>query len=181
MRISSGRKTLMLVGILVISGAAFVYFDPLGLDLLGLQQHAVVTKPAPAPHPAVPAVHPLQPAAHPPIPAPQPAVVPAHVAASSVLPSGAGAPQAMNAAHPPVIVQHAAVPAATASTVVPVAPAAAPAAAPAEVAQLPAQPAKPARAAKKPAPVKPMIPKDADLRHCLDLESDAAIAKCAGE
>jgi hypothetical protein len=28
---------------------------------------------------------------------------------------------------------------------------------------------------------KPVIPKDADLRHCLELETDAAIAKCAGE
>ena len=170
MRISSGRKTLMLVGILVISGAAFVYFDPLGLDLLGLQQHAVAMKPVPAPHPAAPAS--------------KPAVVPAHVAAvSSVAFSGAGAPQQMNAAHPPVIVQHAAVPAATPPTAVPVAPATAPVAASAEVAQpaTPAKPAKKAAPAKPATPVKTKIPRDADLRHCLDLESDAAIAKCAGE
>jgi hypothetical protein len=34
---------------------------------------------------------------------------------------------------------------------------------------------------KKSTAGKPVIPKDADLRHCLELESDAAIAKCAGE
>lgn len=166
MRISSGRKTLMLVGILVISGAAFVYFDPLGLDLLGLQQHAVVTKPAPAPHPSALAA--------------KTTVAPVQ-AAASVAPSGAfstaSAPQAISPAHPPVIVQHAVVPATTPSTAVPVAPATAPA----EVAQPTAPPAKPARTAMKAAPVKPRAPKDADLRHCLDLENDAAIAKCAGE
>ena len=171
MRISSGRKTLLLVGILAVCGAAFLYLDPLELDLLGLQQHAVVTKPAPAPHPAAPAAHPLAPAT---------AAAPANVAASSVLPFGAGAPQAMNAAHPTVVVQHASVPAETPSTAVPVTPATAPVAAPAEVAQ-PATPAKPVKTAKKTAPAKRSIPRDADLRHCLDLDTDAAIAKCAGE
>lgn len=46
------------------------------------------------------------------------------------------------------------------------------------------QPPKSAKAIKtksKPVPAKPNFPKDADLRHCLDLETDAAIAKCAGE
>ncbi|HEY8888099.1 MAG TPA: hypothetical protein VIM35_06410 [Gallionella sp.] len=33
----------------------------------------------------------------------------------------------------------------------------------------------------KPAIDKPMRSKNLDLRHCLELETDAAIAKCAGE
>lgn len=33
----------------------------------------------------------------------------------------------------------------------------------------------------KPAKAKPARSKSLDLRHCLDLETDAAIAKCAGE
>jgi hypothetical protein len=40
---------------------------------------------------------------------------------------------------------------------------------------------KEAKSARKPAPAKPVRPKNLDLRHCLDLEDNAAIAKCAGE
>jgi len=43
------------------------------------------------------------------------------------------------------------------------------------------EPSKMTKAGSKPAIDKPMRPKNLDLRHCLELETDAAIAKCAGE
>lgn len=43
------------------------------------------------------------------------------------------------------------------------------------------QPAAKTTAPAKPAEAKPPRSKTLDLRHCLDLENDAAIAKCAGE
>lgn len=46
--------------------------------------------------------------------------------------------------------------------------------APVQEPQPEAKPAAPAKA-------KPPRPKNLDLRHCLDMETDAAIAKCAGE
>ncbi len=71
-------------------------------------------------------------------------------------------------------IQTPAQPAAPASAVPPV-PTAKPAA--------PAPVQEPQSEAKPPAPAqeKPPRSKNLDLRHCLDLESDAAIAKCAGE
>ena len=42
-------------------------------------------------------------------------------------------------------------------------------------------PAREAQPAPKPAKAKPPHPKNLDLRHCLDLKTDAEIAKCAGE
>ena len=51
-------KKVFLLGLLVLVGAgAFVYLDPMDLDLLGLKQEQVVAKPAVAPkHPAAPHV-----------------------------------------------------------------------------------------------------------------------------
>lgn len=43
------------------------------------------------------------------------------------------------------------------------------------------QPAAKPTAPAKPAEAKPPRSKTLDLRHCLDMENDAAIAKCAGE
>ncbi|BBJ00335.1 hypothetical protein FGKAn22_20270 [Ferrigenium kumadai] len=59
----------------------------------------------------------------------------------------------------------------------PAAPASAVPPAPAQAAQPAAKPLAPAKHAKAKKP----RPKNLDLRHCLDLETDAAIAKCAGE
>lgn len=60
MYISSGQK-LAILGVLLVGGtAAFVYLDPLDLDLLGLNPAPVATPAAPprpaAPKPATPAV-----------------------------------------------------------------------------------------------------------------------------
>jgi hypothetical protein len=44
-----------------------------------------------------------------------------------------------------------------------------------------AQKSLPAPKASAPARAKPPRPKNLDLRHCLNLETDAEIAKCAGE
>lgn len=59
----------------------------------------------------------------------------------------------------------------------PAAPASAVPPAPVQAPQPAAKPTAPA----KPAEAKPPRSKTLDLRHCLDLENDAAIAKCAGE
>lgn len=46
MSIKSRRKTWILAGVLVIiGGAAFVYFDPMDMDLLGLNKSSVVVQP----------------------------------------------------------------------------------------------------------------------------------------
>ncbi|HSM99359.1 MAG TPA: hypothetical protein VLS47_10135 [Gallionella sp.] len=142
MSITSVQKTWILVGVLVIAGgAAFVYFDPMDLDLLGLKTSAPVV---------------VQPAA-PARAAPKAAVAPvkAPVAAAPV----ASAPAAPVAAPPQ--------PAPVATTP------------PVEAFEPTMQPA------MKPAPVmtagKPERPRNLDLRHCLELETNAAIAKCAGE
>lgn len=72
---------------------------------------------------------------------------------------------------------HAAQPAAPASAVPPVTAAKS---APPAAAQEP-QPASKPSTPGKPATAKPPRSKSLDLRHCLDMETDAAIAKCAGE
>ena len=156
----SGRKIWVFIGILVIIGsAAFVFFDPLDLDLLGLKQTSVVVKHVPVSPAAVPA-------AKPPASAPKAAVAPVQANVPAA-PAQAMAP----AATPPV-------------------------AAPAQALQPPLKLAKTIKTAKttsqsgqtaskptasKPANDKPERAKNLDLRHCLELETDAAIAKCAGE
>ncbi len=166
---SSVQKTSLLVGILVIIGVgAFVYFDPMDLNLQGLKQKpaaaapksaiaptrtkASVAVPRPAPSPA--------PAATSPAAAPKVAAAPtqakAPAAATPPAPSPTAAPAATPAAAPPV-------------------------AAAAQVPQQPMKLSKVTMTASKPAIDKPTRAKNQDLRHCLDLETDAAIAKCAGE
>ncbi|MGA8862503.1 MAG: hypothetical protein WBM09_03790 [Gallionella sp.] len=101
-------------------------------------------------------------------PEPVPVVVkpaPPHVAAPAPKP----------AAPKPV----AAMPAATTETAKPVA--TEPAMAPAQAPLLPVKSSQTNRTTSKPAVDKPVRPKNLDLRHCLDLKTDAEIAKCAGE
>ena len=149
------RKVLLLVGMLVILAAgAFVYLDPMDLNLLGLKQEPAV------------ATHPAAPAAHPPAAAPMAVVAPPHAAPVAA---------AVHAPAPPV----AAISAAASETEEPAA--AKPAAAPIHSPLPPMKPSKMTKADSKPAIDKPMRPKNLDLRHCLELETDAAIAKCAGE
>lgn len=180
-------RNLVLVGILVIAGgAAFVYFDPLDLDLLGLKKETVVAKPAPA-RAATPAAHPPKPpvtTAQAQAPAAPPAAIPAPAAAPSVpaAQSPAAAPKAA------VATSQAPAPAATPvvppAAAIPAAPLAAPV--PDQAMQPPLKLSSSIKSGKNPQPdkpqsEKPVRPKDQDLRHCLELETDAAIAKCAGE
>jgi len=147
-----GRKVWLLVGLLAILAAgAFVYLDPMDLDLLGLKQATVVAIPAAKKQTTVPVVR------HPAVP--RKAAAELHAKAPApipLLPAPAGAKPALTP------------PQATSTAVPPVAPV------------VPALPL-----VIKPAPVKakskPARPKNLDLRHCLKLETDAAIAKCAGE
>jgi len=164
------RKILLLVGILVIAGgAAFAYFDPLELDLLGLKPGKVVVQPVAKPGAAVPAAGPgvAAPAAQAPAAVPKPAAAPAPVIAPAA-PTSTAAPAATpdQAAQTPLKLSTSIKSAKTKSTSV-------------EAAAMPDATVK--TTSTKPGPRKPVFPKDADLRHCLELETDAAIAKCAGE
>ena len=146
-----GRKVWLLVGLLVILAAgAFVYLDPMDLNLLGLKQATVVAIPAAKKHTTAPVVR--HPAAAPKAAAELQAKAPAPIPSSPAPAEAEPAPAPAQA---------------TASAVPSVAPV------------IPAPPV------IKPAPVeaksKPVRPKNLDLRHCLKLETDAAIAKCAGE
>ena len=167
------RKVLLL-GLLVIIGAgAFVYLDPMDLDLLGLKQQQVVAKPAVAPkHPAV-LPHPA---------APQTAV--AQTQNKAALPAAAPAAEpAVAKAKPAQVTEQ---PAAAPKVAAAPAPAADSTNLSAETAVAPAESvpvAAVAPPAMKPAKTesRPPRPKNLDLRHCLDLKTDAEIAKCAGE
>src|SRR5450756_664970 len=126
----SGRKIWVFIGILVIIGsAAFVFFDPLDLDLLGLKQTSVVVKHVPVSPAAVPA-------AKPPASAPAQALQPPLKLAKTIKTAKTTSQSGQTASKP---------------------------------------------TASKPANDKPERAKNLDLRHCLELETDAAIAKCAGE
>lgn len=168
-------KVLLLLLVLVAAGA-FVYLDPMDLDLLGLKQQQVVAKPAAAPkYPA--AVKPHEPAPKTAVaqtqkkaalPAAEPAAEPA---AAKAKPAQLHAQPA--AAEPPPAPANepsaAKVPNVSAMM----------AAAPSEakpVDAVPPQAMKPAKAKSK-----PPRPKNLDLRYCLELKTDAEIAKCAGE
>jgi len=152
MSITSVQKTSLLAGILVIiGGGAFVYFDPLDLDLLGLKQKPAVAHPAAPAHAAVPAAQP-----------------PAAALKAPVAPTQAKAPAAATPSPTSA-------PVAVAPVVTP------PDAAAAQAPQPPLKLLKAIKTASKPATDKPTRPKNLDLRHCLDLETNAAIAKCAGE
>ena len=154
------RKVLLLLGLLVVAAAgAFVYLDPLDLDLLGLKQNSIVATPA-RQHVASKAVV---------APVPAKATVAAKSAVAQT-PSATPTPSLAPATTPPV---------AAAKPVVAPAQAKEPAAPPA-IAEAPVLPPE-----MKPATVKiknkPPRPKNLDLRYCLELKTDAAIAKCAGE
>jgi hypothetical protein len=159
-------KKLLLVGILLIAaGGAFVYLDPLDLDLLGLKQ-----KPAAVPHVPTPVAKPAvvpravvataQTKASIAVPSPAPAASPAPKAA--VAPTQANKSEGATAAAPSQCVSP---------------PVATP---PVEASAQAPQPPMKLSKTTKPAS-EPVRPKNQDLRYCLDLESDAAIAKCAGE
>ena len=151
MNITPQQKTGILVGILaIIGGGAFVYFDPLELDLLGLNEAPPIVQPVMPPRTVAPA-------AKPPAAVPKPAVAPAK---SPAAPSPTAAPAAPPAAMPVVAV---------------------PAVTPAQAIKPSLKLAESIKPAKKLATDKPERAKDLDLRHCLALETDAAIAKCAGE
>jgi hypothetical protein len=193
MSIMSGQRIWVFVGILVIlGGAAFVFFDPLDLDLLGLKQGTVVVKHVAVSPTAASAAKPgvAASAANPPVAAPSPTAAP--VAPQRVVPPPASPPTpAPRAAVAPV---QAKAPAAPAQAMAPAA--TPPDTAPAQALQPPLKLSKTIKAAKtpsqsgqtaskptasKPANNKPERAKNLDLRHCLELETDAAIAKCAGE
>jgi hypothetical protein len=173
------KRNLVLVGILVIAGgAAFVYLDPLELDLLGLKKDTVAAKPAP-PHVATQVKQPAK-APGSPVQAQAPIAPPAAkpVAAAPAVPAAqppAAAPKTAPVPSPAPAVTSAS----TAATTVPAAEPAV--AAPGQPMQPPLKLSKSIKAEKSPPPEKPIRPKDQDLRHCLELETDAAIAKCAGE
>jgi len=146
-----GKKVWLLVGLLVILAAgAFVYLDPMDLDLLGLKQATVVATPAVKKHTTAAVVR-------------HPAAAPKAAAELQ-----AKAPAAIPSPSAPAEAEPALAPAQTTATAIP-----------------PVAPVVPAPPVIKPVPVKakskPVRPKNLDLRHCLKLETDAAIAKCAGE
>jgi uncharacterized membrane protein len=178
-------KKLMLLGILVIAACgAFVYLDPMDLDLLGLKQTSAVAKPAAKPHAPTPV-------AKPPVIMPKPAAVPTQTEAPAAVPPmtlspapaatpSVATPKAKGA--PIQVKTPAGETTATSSSTTSSSPATPPPVA--EAVQPPQPPIKLSKAAKsasKPATDKPARPKNQDLRFCLDLETDAAIAKCAGE
>lgn len=146
MSITPTQKASTLVAILLIAGgAAFVYFDPMNLDLLGMNPpSAVQTAPrVAAPKPVVtlvqakPLVAPVALLKAPPAPPPVVVAVPVVVPAPTRQPE-------MKMETKTVI-----------------------------------KPTMKTTAIKTDS--KPDRPKNLDLRHCLELETDAAIAKCAGE
>jgi hypothetical protein len=178
-------KKLMLLGILVIAaGGAFVYFDPLDLNLLGLKQKPAVVKPSAAPTPT--------PVAKPPVIVPKAAVATTQtqMKASVAVPSPSLSPA-------PAAATSVAVPKAEGAPIQAKAPAGTTTETSSETASPPVTPplvaeavqethppmklSKTTKTASKPATDKPARPKNQDLRYCLDLETDAAIAKCAGE
>lgn len=168
----------ILGAVLIIGGGAgFVYFDPLDMDLLGLNPPVVQPVPKVQPRPAKSGV-----------PAPG---TPA-VGAPSVAPTGApksatpttpqvtaGAPQVVGA--PPVTTDHkaAALVVSDPASAHPVAQSPSPAV-PAEAAPEINPPLKMSHALKS-AASKPAYPPSVDLRHCLDQPTPQDIAKCAGE
>src|SRR5450759_4849784 len=100
MSIMSGQRIWVFVGILVIlGGAAFVFFDPLDLDLLGLKQGTVVVKHVAVSPTAASAAKPgvAAPAANPPAAATKAAIAPVQVnapASPPAAPSPTAAPKA---------------------------------------------------------------------------------------
>lgn len=167
-------KKLVLLGILVIAaGAAFVYLDPLDMNLLGMKKAAVVAKPG-MPHVVPKAAAPAQPKA--PMALHSPAAPPAPAATSPV-----AVPKTVTATPAKTSVVATSSTPAPAVAPAPAVPAANNAVAEAQIPQPPMKLSKQTKTASKPAVDKPPRPKNLDLRHCLDLQTDAEIAKCAGE
>ncbi len=178
MNILSGQRKWVLVGILVIiGGAAFVFLDPFDLDLLGSKPAHVAAQPAAKPSATVSVAKPPV-AAPKAIATPTQAPMPATASSAPSAPKPAVAVPAVPAVKPPVAPQAAVTP--TQATA-PAAPSQ-PIQPPLKLAQT-IKTAKPAsgQTTGKPVTSKPERAKNLDLRHCLDMESDAAIAKCAGE
>lgn len=157
-----GRNILLIIAILVIiGGAAFVYFDPLDMDILGLKAAAPKAPPVAAP------------GAKPPVAPPKAAVAPAPAPAPV-----AALPQAVT----PVAPAPAATPQVATLSVAKPGQVSSPPLLDVKNIQTENKPSKPGKpTASKPAINKRDRPKDQDLRHCLELESPQAIAKCAGE
>jgi hypothetical protein len=177
MDIMSGRKKWMLLSVLVIIGAsAFVYFDPLDLNLLGQKVAPAVAMPKVPPRVTAPAAKPgtAVPSVQPPAAASKVSAAPAQASVP------AAPPKAPQQPVKPVTPTPAATPVVASSVATPVQ-AAEPSSKSAETIRPENRASQPSQTASKSASRKSKIPKDADLRHCLDLESNAAIAKCAGE
>lgn len=167
-------RNLALIGIVVIAGgAAFVYFDPLGLDLLGSKKSTAVVQPVVPPRASA--------AAKPAVAGPKTAVAPAQANAPVTGAPAAPSPTAKSVVAPaPAVMPVVAAPVATLSD-----------ATQPQAIEPPLKLAKTIKTAKtpsqsgqpgsKPTAGKPERAKNLDLRHCLELETDAAIAKCAGE
>ena len=156
------RKSLLIVSIVavIIGGAALVFFDPLDLDLLGQKAAPAVAAPKAPPKAAATAA--------------KPAVV---------APKAPTAPIQANmppAAPPPAAPSQTTAPAVAAtvanSSVATPGQSPRPSTKPVEMIKAENKPSKPGKSASK-----PRMPKVADLRHCLELETNEAIAKCAGE
>ena len=156
-------KKLVPVGILIIVGGigAYMFLYPQEEKV----SHTVV---APKTPPRV-----ASPAAASPVSAP----VAAPKAASA--PAQANAPAAPSPTAAPIAPPHAATPVVAAPISAPVATPSV--AEPVQALQPPLKLSKTIKTAKKSVTGKPNRPKDLDLRNCLDLEDDKAIAKCAGE
>lgn len=175
-------RNLVLVGIVVIAGgAAFVYFDPLDLDLLGQKKSHTVAQPVATPKVAA---APKPPAAPANVPAPTPAPAsPTQVCigAGCAIPSPTpAAPAASPPAAPVAVPPPAATPVAAKPVVAPPAQTTQPPLKLAKTISTEKQPTQPGQPGSK-ATGKPERAKNLDLRHCLELETDKAIAKCAGE
>jgi hypothetical protein len=163
-RKNMSNKTLVAIGVfVVICIGAFLYLDPLDLDLFGKERPATVAVATPT----VAAAPPAKPAAQS-SKAPSPASRAQMPANKPQVPVAAPKP-----ASEPV---RQAVAAVTASASAP--------AAEAQQAQAPLPPLKLDKSIKIPKKMlvaKVAKPKNLDLRFCLKLKTDAEIAKCAGE
>jgi hypothetical protein len=167
-------KKLLLVGLVIAAGAAFVYFDPLSLDLLGLRQNTVVAKPAATPRAPTPV-------AKPPVIVPKAAVAPRKPKASVAVPTPAqsAVPVATSAVVAPKVAVAPMQPKTPVGSTT-ANPSASPSVPPvAKIVQVPLPPMKLSKETRDAS--KHERPKNQDLRYCLDLETNAAIAKCAGE
>lgn len=190
MSISSKQKAVILsIVVIAIGGAAFAYFDPLDLDLLGLKSTSVSSKSTTA-KPAAPGAA-LQ-AGKPPattstpkaVTSSTPVPLPAGMPAGTPAPKATPAPAAMHNANPVAAPATASLPVPAGMPAGMPAPKTAPAPAAMSsansVAAVLAPAVQPAKSFKK-SPSEAVYPPSVDLRHCLDQPTPQEIAKCAGE